>query len=221
MEHLLRPIAHWIIQVISSSGYNGIALMMAIESACIPLPSEVIMPFSGALTTVAVASMFRRTPLNLYLVTLAGAGGCVLGSLIAYWVGIYGGRPLAERYGRYVLVRKRDIDRADRWFARWGVAAVFFSRLLPVIRTFISLPAGIAKMNFWQFVLYTFIGSLPWCFVLAYIGNQLGSHWSEMKGYFHRADAAIVIVIILLFAFWLYHHLKPEKEESLSDPAKF
>src|SRR5438045_3878492 len=139
----MTSVSAWIVGVIKTMGYPGIVLLMAIESACIPLPSEVIMPFSGALCGMAVARAQSppMEPFNLHLVALSGALGCAVGSALAYWVGATGGRPFVERRMRF-LVRKRDLDRADRWFQRWGEWAVFVSRLLPVVRTFISLPAG-------------------------------------------------------------------------------
>lgn len=200
VSSLLQLIGSLIVSVISSTGYVGIALLMAIESACIPLPSEVIMPFSGYLV---FTGRFK-----LLWVAVAGALGCNLGSAVAYYVGAVGGRPLAEKYGRFVLVSRRDLDRADRWFARYGNATVFFARLLPVIRTFIALPAGVARMNFWQFNLYTFAGSLPWCLVLAYAGLRLGARWEILRDYFHRFDAVIGVAVLAAAIWFVYTHWK-------------
>lgn len=188
-------------------GYWGIVIMMAIESASIPLPSEIIMPYGGYLV--------YRYPeqFTLFLMGIAGAFGCVVGSVAAYWLGVYGGRPLVEKYGKYVLIRRKDLDLADRWFARYGDWAIFVSRLLPVVRTFISFPAGIAKMNFARFVIYTFLGSFPWCYLLAYVGKLLGTHWRDIRHYFHGADVVIVALIIIALAFWLWRHLKPESKK--------
>jgi len=180
---ILELLARFIVAVISQAGYLGIVLLMAIESACIPLPSEVIMPFSGYLVYAGRFSLIG--------VAVAGAMGCNLGSAIAYYIGVWGGRPLAERYGRYVLVTRHDLEMADRWFARYGDWAVFFARLLPVVRTFIALPAGIARMNFLRFNIYTFLGSLPWCGVLAYAGMKLGERWTTLRAYFHRFDVVV------------------------------
>jgi len=202
-ESIIEPVGRWIIDTISFLGYWGIVLTMGIESACIPLPSEIIMPFSGYLVYTG--------RFNLLWVSVAGAFGCVVGSVAAYWAGILGGRPFIEKYGKYVLLSHRDLDTAERWFKKYGDWAIFFSRLLPIIRTFISLPAGIAKMNFPRFVLYTFLGSLPWCFVLAYIGKVLGENWQTIKTYFRGADIIIVIVIVLGIALFIYRHLKPQK----------
>jgi len=200
VEKILAPIAAWIIAVISTLGYGGIVLTMAIESACIPLPSEIIMPFSGYLVS---AGRF-----NLWLVGIAGAIGCVVGSVAAYWVGIKGGRPFLEKYGKYVLISHHDLDNADRFFWKYGDWSIFISRLLPVIRTFISLPAGIAKMRFGRFVLLTFLGSLPWCLALAYMGKVMGENWEEIKIYFRKADIAIGILIVIAVVLFLYRHLK-------------
>ena len=214
MEKILGPIIAWIIHVIKTLGYPGIVALMAIESACIPLPSEVIMPFSGALCGIAVAQQHGlNTPFNLWMVAFCGALGCAVGSALAWWVGVVGGRPLVEKYGKYILLRKHDIDNADRWFTRWGSWAVFISRLLPVIRTFISLPAGISRMPFGPFIVLSFVGSYPWCLFLAWIGMKLGENWDSLKKYFHGADVIIGVVLLALFAVWLWHHLRPEKAE--------
>ena len=209
---IIELLSVFIVATISRLGYAGIVLLMAIESACIPLPSEIIMPFSGALVA--------RGEFNLWLVGLAGAFGCVLGSLVAYWVGMYGGRPLAEKYGRYLLISTHDLDLADRWFARFGEVIVFASRLLPAIRTFIAFPAGVARMNLKKFVIYTFAGSLPWCIGLAYVGQRLGEKWDKdptLKTLFHRFDFIIGIVLVLAAAWWVWRHIKhlrQDKEKS-------
>jgi membrane protein DedA with SNARE-associated domain len=197
-----------IVATISLLGYSGIVLLMAIESACVPLPSEIIMPFSGYLVSTG--------EMNLWLVGLAGAVGCVLGSLVAYWVGNKGGRPLIEKYGRYVLVSPHDLDLADRWFASYGEIIVFVSRLLPAIRTFIAFPAGVARMNLKRFVIYTFAGSLPWCLGLAYVGQKLGEKWNQddtLKTWFHRFDFVIGIIGVLLAAWWIWRHIKHLRKE--------
>ncbi len=200
---LLEILASFVISVISSTGYLGVVLLMAIESACIPLPSEVIMPFSGYLVF--------RGQFDLYWVGAAGAFGCLVGSIPAYYLGLYGGRPLIERYGKYVLIDHHDLDVAERWFARYGDWAIFFSRLLPVIRTFISFPAGVARMNMFRFIVYTVVGSFPWCLGLAYIGMKLGENWSNLEGYFHRFDIVIGVLIGLGAAYYIWRHLKARK----------
>jgi len=200
---ILEILGRFVIDTISASGYLGIVILMGIESACIPLPSEIIMPFSGYLVF--------RGDFELFRVGLAGAFGCVVGSVPAYYLGLYGGRPLVERYGKYVLISHRDLDTADRWFDRYGDWAIFFSRLLPVVRTFISFPAGVARMNFPRFVAYTFIGSFPWCLGLAYVGMKLGENWDTLGVYFHRFDIVIGIVIALGVLYYVWHHLKGRK----------
>ncbi len=192
MEKIISVLAAFIISVISSMGYAGIVLLMAIESACIPLPSEVIMPFSGYLVYTG--------RFNLLWVATMGALGCNLGSLVAYEIGAYGGRPLIERWGQYILLSRHELEIADRFFARWGSATVFFSRLLPVVRTFIALPAGVARMPRLRFHVYTFIGSWPWCLGLAWVGLKLGEQWDKdprLKMWFHRFDALIGGLIVL------------------------
>jgi membrane protein DedA with SNARE-associated domain len=208
IARIIEIISAFIVATISLLGYGGVVLLMAIESACIPLPSEIIMPFSGYLVS--------RGEMNLWLVGIAGAVGCVLGSMVAYWVGMYGGRPLIEKYGRYVLVSHHDLDLADRWFAKYGEVIVFVSRLLPAIRTFIAFPAGVARMNIPRFIIYTFAGSLPWCIGLAYVGQKLGEHWDKdprLKTLFHRFDFVIGILIVLAAVWWIWRHLKHSKRE--------
>ncbi len=198
IETIISELSRFVITCISKFGYTGILLTMAIESACIPLPSEIIMPFSGYLVTTGQFTMLG--------VTLAGAVGNVIGSIVAYYVGIWGGRPFVERYGPYFLVSHHDLDIADRWFQKYGEAAVFFSRMLPVVRTFISLPAGIARMNFPRFVLFTFLGALPWCYLLAYIGLKMGERWEELREYFHRFDIVIGLVLAATVVLFVWSH---------------
>ena len=208
VTRVIEILSAFIVATISTLGYAGIVLLMAIESACIPLPSEVIMPFSGYLVYTG--------QFNLWGVAVAGAVGCVLGSLVAYWAGMYGGRPFIEKYGRYVLISRHDLDLADRWFARYGEVIVFASRLLPVVRTFIAFPAGVARMNLTRFTVYTFLGSLPWCLGLAYVGQLLGEQWDKneaLKSWFHRFDFVIGILFVLAAAWWVWRHLKHSRPQ--------
>jgi membrane protein DedA with SNARE-associated domain len=208
IARIIEILSGFIVATISLLGYSGIVLLMAIESACIPLPSEIIMPFSGYLVSTG--------QMNLWAVGVAGAVGCVLGSLVAYWVGMYGGRPLIEKYGRYVLVSRHDLDMADRWFSTHGEIIVFVSRLLPAIRTFIAFPAGVARMNLKRFVIYTFAGSLPWCLALAYVGQKLGEQWNKddtLKTWFHRFDFLIGIAAVLLAGWWIWRHIGHLRKE--------
>src|SRR5256885_2327696 len=203
IARIIEILSAFIVATISTLGYAGIVLLMAIESACIPLPSEIIMPFSGYLVYTG--------RFNIWLVSAAGALGCVVGSLVAYWIGMYGGRPLIEKYGKYILISHHDLDLADRWFDRFGEIIEFVSRLLPAIRTFIAFPAGVARMNLKKFVIYTFAGSLPWCLGLAYAGQKLGEQWDKdprLKTLFHRFDFVIGILIVAALAWWVWRHVR-------------
>jgi len=203
LDSLIAPIAAWIVGVISAAGYLGIAGLMALESACVPLPSEVIMPFAGYLASTGRFS--------LVLAATAGALGCNAGSTLAYAVGARGGRPLVERWGRYILLSTADLDRAERFFRRFGGPAVLIGRLLPVVRTFIALPAGIARMPQVQFQIYTFVGSWPWCYALAYVGYLLGERWDSdprLRAAMHRFDLAIVGLLALGLGWIVWRHMR-------------
>jgi membrane protein DedA with SNARE-associated domain len=205
---ILEALGAWIIQQISAFGYVGVVFLMAIESACIPLPSEIIMPFAGTLTVAgAIGGVPHPARFDLVLVGLAGALGCLIGSIAAYWVGKVGGRPFVAKYGRYVLITAHDMDVADRFFTRHGQAAIFISRLLPVVRTFISLPAGISRMPFGKFCLYSFLGSVPWCLALAWVGRILGENWRSLEAYFHKGDLVIGILLVAGVAWFVWRHV--------------
>lgn len=206
IEALIAELGRFVVAMISKFGYTGILITMAIESACIPLPSEIIMPFSGYLVSTGQFSMVG--------VTMAGAIGNVLGSLVAYYVGVWGGRPFVERYGPYFLVSRRDLERADRWFLKYGEAAVLLSRMLPVVRTFISLPAGIVRMNVPKFIVFSFIGAVPWCYLLAYIGLKLGERWNGLREYFHHLDVVIGVVLVMGLGYFLWSHWPREKPQA-------
>jgi membrane protein DedA with SNARE-associated domain len=200
-------LAGWITALISAGGYGGVALLMALESACIPIPSELIMPFAGYL-----ASTGR---FNLWLVALAGALGCNLGSAAAYWAGARGGRPFVARYGRYMLVSVKDLDSAERFFDRFGAIAVLIGRVLPLIRTFIALPAGIARMRLLPFHAYTFIGSFIWCFALAAIGQQLGRAWNSspvLHLWMRRLDLLVLAAVAIAMVWFIASHLRRASE---------
>lgn len=202
-EKIIAALASFIIAVISAGGYVGVALLMGIESACIPLPSEIIMPFAGYLV--------HTGQLKLFWVATAGAIGCNLGSIPAYWLGAWGGRPAVERFGRYILLSRHDLDRTEHFFQRFGGITVLVARLLPVVRTFIALPAGIAKMPQFRFHLYTFIGSWPWCYVLAYVGMKLGDRWESdprFKEIFHRFHLGAELVLVAGIVWFVWTHWK-------------
>jgi membrane protein DedA with SNARE-associated domain len=195
--------------LLNSIGWGGVVAAMAIESACIPLPSEVTMPLAGWM-------LIQAKGLALYNVLYAGiwgAVGCTIGSVATYWLGALGGRPLVEKYGRYVLISKHDIARADHWFSKYGEATAFFSRLLPIVRTFISLPAGVARMNFAKFTVLTFAGSFLWCVVLGGAGYFAGQHWREVRDVMRPFDIPIAIVILVLIAWYVRRHIQRGKVE--------
>ncbi|HUY37517.1 MAG TPA: DedA family protein [Candidatus Binataceae bacterium] len=200
IDKLLGAVSAVIIAAISSLGYGGVVLMMALESACVPLPSEVIMPFSGYLA--------HTGRFGLQAVAIAGALGCLLGSYAAYYVGASGGRWFLLKYGRYVLIAPHEIEMADRFFARWGAPAVFISRLLPVIRTFIAFPAGVARMRLVPFTIYTLAGSYLWCLMLAYVGMKLGQHWGDLAPWFHRFDGVVALLIVAGAAAIIYNRIR-------------
>ncbi|HHT17950.1 MAG: DedA family protein [Euryarchaeota archaeon] len=198
MFSLVEYISNIIIYIVENLGYLGVFLAMTVESACIPLPSEVIMPFAG----FAV----YEGKMSLLGITVVGALGNLFGSLIAYFVGLKGGRPFLEKYGKYILLTHSQLERAEDWFEKYGHEAVFVSRVLPGIRTFISLPAGIARMDLKKFITYTFLGSLPWCFVLGYLGVQLGPKWDVIRGYFHILDVIVILAVIGVLTYFVYQH---------------
>jgi membrane protein DedA with SNARE-associated domain len=199
LDHVISVLVTWIVAVVSAAGYLGVVVLMAIESACIPLPSEAIMPFAGYLVSIGQFSLLGAAT--------AGALGCNVGSTIAYYVAARGGRKVFERWGAYILIGPAELDRADRFFARYGSVTVFVGRLLPVIRTFIAFPAGLARMPMMKFQIYTFLGSWPWCFGLAYVGLELGNRWNSdptFRNLFHRFDVVVVAVLLVGFAWFAW-----------------
>jgi membrane protein DedA with SNARE-associated domain len=203
LESILAPLSAFILSVISRWGYAGVVFCMAIESACIPLPSEIIMPFSGYLVSTG-----RFT---LWAVALAGAVGNVLGSWVGYWMGVKGGRPLAERLSRWRLVRIEEYDRANGWLQRHGSQVAFWTRLLPIVRTFVSFPAGAARVPIGRFTLYTFLGSYLWSFALAWIGVKFGEHWESIRGVWRGFDIVVLAALLVLFLLWLRSHFRSAK----------
>ncbi len=203
----VESLVNFVMSAISSFGYLGVFLAMTVESACIPLPSEVIMPFAGFLSF--------KGEFNLIAVGIVGAFGNLAGSLIAYYIGKWGGLPLVEKYGKYILISHHDIQKAHKWFDKHGKSTVFFTRLIPVVRTFISFPAGVSEMNVATFSIYTFLGALPWSLFLAYVGYKLGEHWNTLGTYFHKADLVVGIVIIIGLIWYIQRHIKYLKKENL------
>ena len=192
----------------TSIGYAGLVLAMTIESACIPLPSELVLPLAGWAVARQLPEPLTGGPWEFWLAVVAGVVGNTTGSLIAYAVGAAGGRPLLERYGRYILISHHDIELAERWFARYGDATVFFTRLLPVVRTFISLPAGIARMPLWRFVLFSVAGAIPWVMLLVWGGLVLGDRWQDIKGALRGLDYLVAAAVILLVGLFVWRHVR-------------
>ncbi len=212
LTHLTDILTMLIKNLYISTGLAGILLAMAIESCCIPLPSEIVMPLAGVMIASGTILQGANPLIGLLLVALAGATGCLVGSVVAYGIGSAGGRPLMLKYGRYVLISQHDAERADRFFQRWGSATTFFSRLLPVVRTYISLPAGIAKMPFLKFCVYTLLGSFPWCLLLAYVGYVLGNHLSTLGPIFHSLDVVILIAVVVLVILYIWRHIRNDRK---------
>lgn len=206
IHQILQLLAGWVISVEQTMGVWGLVFLMGIESACIPLPSEIIMPFAGYLV--------YKGEFNLWTATFAGSLGCVVGGWVAYAAGYYGGRPFVEKYGKYILFNPHDLVIAEKLFAKHGEIIAFVSRLLPVIRTFIALPCGIVRMSFWKFTIYSFLGSLPFCFFLTWVGMKLGENWNTLHEYFRDADIIIGILILIGAAFWIRHHVAPQFKRS-------
>jgi membrane protein DedA with SNARE-associated domain len=205
---IFASLADWIVSFMSATGYFGIAALMAIESACIPLPSEIIMPFAGYLASTG--------DVNLWLAATAGALGCNLGSWPAYEFGRWGGRAAIARYGKWLLLLPSDVDRAQSFFNRLGGVAVFVARLLPAVRSFIALPAGMAHMPRLRFHVYTFLGSWPWCFALAYIGMLLGRRWRDdprLSTFFHRSEVVIAVLLVIVIGWFLWRRVPRSREQ--------
>ena len=210
LETIIEVLKTFTVSTIGQMGYLGIMFLMAIESACIPLPSEIIMPFAGYLVYLG--------QMNIWIAALFGAIGCNIGSELAYIVGVYGGRPLVYRYAKYLLISKKEIELAERWFNKHGELTVFVSRLLPVIRTFIAFPAGLAKMNRVKFHIYTLIGSYPWCLALTYLGVKAGAALDDknslLRNIIHKADVVVIAVIVVLLVWFVRSRIRAFKEHA-------
>ncbi len=202
IHELIDPLLAMVKNGVASWGYAGVVIMMAIESCNIPLPSEAIMPTAGILV--------HQGKMNIHLAALAGALGCLIGSIPSYFLGLYGGRPFLEKFGRLFLLKAKDLEMADGWVNRYGDITFFVSRMLPVVRTFISFPAGVLKAHFAIFCAFTFIGSLIWCYFLTYVGIKFGENMEMFTAVWHKFDLAIVVGVVCLGGFYLYHHLKAE-----------
>jgi len=200
-------VVQWATGLIGAWGLPGVFLLMLLESACIPVPSEAIMPFAG----FAV----NEGDMVFWGAVVAGVAGNLVGSWVAYWIGLYGGRPFIDRWGKYVLLRHHHLDMAERWFERWGAPTVFFSRMIPIVRTFISLPAGMGRMPFWKFTVYTALGCIPWVILLTWVGVRLGDNWEAIRGWLHYADYVVAAAIVIVVA-WLVVRRRRRRPEGAS-----
>lgn len=202
ISQLLSSLTNLIIHIISSLGYAGVGFLMALQTVAVPIPSEVILPFAGYL-----ASLGR---FNIFIIAVVGALGSCIGSTLAYYIGNKGGRALVERYGKFILLSKNDLDLTEKFFGRFGGAAIFFGQLLPVVRSFIALAAGMAKTQMTKFLTYTFLGSFFWSLGLAYVGEKLGENWGSLHSRFQYLDAIVGVVIVLVIAAWIRRHIKAQ-----------
>ena len=210
MEALEHQLVEFLTNLLQTINWFGVVVIMALESANIPIPSEVTMPLSGWMLVQARGLSAWHA---LLLGGLWGGVGCTIGAIASYWLGAWGGRPLVERYGKYILIHEEDLEKADRWFARWGDWASFISRLLPIVRTFISFPAGVARMHFVRFTIYSLVGSFIWCGLLALGGYYFGEHWEELRALMRPFDIPIAVVIVGAFAYYVYHHIRKGKKK--------
>ncbi|MBI4015441.1 MAG: DedA family protein [Candidatus Aenigmarchaeota archaeon] len=205
---VLEFIVNWALESIAASGYMGVFLLMVLESALMPVPSEVVMPFAGFAA--------YQGKLDFWTVVLAGGLGNLIGSWIAYWAGLHGGRRFLGKYGHYFLIKMDHLDLAENWFTKYGKSTAFFSRLMPVVRTFISLPAGIGKMNFTQFSFYTVTGSMIWSALLTYIGFYLGPSWESILSIFHELDIVVAVGAAAVISYIIYRHYRKRQHKQLS-----
>ena len=209
MEALEQQLVVFLQQLFHTIGWGGVVAIMAIESANIPIPSEVTMPLAGWFLVEAQG----KTLVNAILAGgFFGGLGCTIGSIASYAIGAYGGRPFLDRYGKYFLITRHDLEKADRWFDRWGDWAIFFSRLLPIVRTFISFPAGVVRTRFSTFLTFSFVGSFIWCGALAAGGFLFGARWEELRAIMRPFDIPIAIVIVVAGAYYVYHHIQHFRE---------
>jgi membrane protein DedA with SNARE-associated domain len=212
LVHLTDILTTFITNMYATLGLAGIVLAMAIESCCIPLPSEIVMPLAGVMFVEGKILAGVNFWSGLVVLALAGAVGCLIGSMAAYGIGYSGGRPLMLKYGRYVLISQHDADMDDRFFQKWGGVTAFFSRLMPIVRTYISLPAGIAKMPFVKFCIYTFLGSFPLCLLLAYVGTVVGNNLSVLTPIFRSFEVIILVALVILVALYIWRHIRNDRK---------
>ena len=210
MHSMVEFFAFFVTNTIQSAGYAGIAFLMALESLNIPIPSEIIMPFSGFL-------VFNEK-FNFFWVVIWGTLGNFVGSLLSYYLGFFGGRPLLKKYGKFLLIGERDIEYAEKLFQKYGMAAILFGRVLPVVRTFISFPAGLSRMNIFKFSLYTLVGSFIWSNILTYGGVVAGENWNILGKYFQKFDWVIVLAIAIGIIWWVKRHINKNSNIEIRNP---
>jgi len=213
---LLASISQFVADQVASYGYAGIFVLTLLGSACIPIPSEVVLLFGGALASTGFAETALHQPeagLGLIAVMVVAMAGSMVGSWLAYWAGRAGGRPLIDRWGRYLLLRPHEVDRAHAWFERHGEAAVFFSRMIPLARAFISLPAGVAQMDFGRFSLYTFLGNLPWTVGLTLTGYALGENWRTLERFLQPLGIVLGVLLLGGLGWWIAKRLRDRRTE--------
>ena len=214
MQGIEQQVVAFLTNLLQSIGWPGVVVIMALESANIPIPSEVTMPLAG---WMLVQARGLTTIDSIWMGGLFGAIGCTLGSVISYALGYWGGRPLVQRYGKWIMIEEEDLEKGDRWFKRWGDWAVFFSRLLPIVRTFISFPAGVVRMNFPRFVAFSFVGSFVWCALLAWGGFVFGSNWEAVRAAMRPFDVPMAIIIIIGVAMYVRRHVEKGRKRQLAD----
>ncbi|NIM92293.1 MAG: DedA family protein [Anaerolineales bacterium] len=212
-----HAIIEFLTELFHFMGWGGVVGIMALESANIPIPSEVTMPLSGWLLVEDKGGSALDA---ILLGGFWGALGCTIGSILSYGLGLWGGRPFLYRYGKYLMISPHDLEMADRWFDRWGEWTSFLSRLLPIVRTFISFPAGVTRVRFAPFVVLTFVGSFIWCAALAYGGYVFGANWEELRAIMRPFDIPIAIVIVGGFIFYLIHHIRRGSKRSEEEAAQ-
>ncbi|MBA2717630.1 MAG: DedA family protein [Chloroflexi bacterium] len=215
-DFLNGPVRELVTQIYDSVGYIGVILWVAIESVIVPIPSELVLPFAGFLVGAGTSiEPLTGQPWSLLLVTIAGTIGSVVGALIAYAIGYFGGRPLLERWGRFLRITPADLDRTDEFFARHGTKAAFFGRLIPVVRSLVSFAAGIARMPLLPFIAFTTLGSLPFVFVLVFAGTQLGANWEQIGDVLKRFEYVILgVIAIAVLAFIWVRIISPRRRAS-------
>ena len=212
-DFLNGPVRDLVTQIYDAVGYLGVAIWVAIESVIIPIPSELVLPFAGFLVGTGDAiEPLTGQPWSYWLVVIAGTLGATVGALIAYAIGLYGGRPIVDRWGRYLGITHADLDRAETFFARYGEAASFFGRLVPVVRSLVSFAAGLSRMPLPKFILFTFLGSLPFTAVLVFAGLQLGANWESVGPILKRFEYAILAVLAVIVIAWVWFRIiKPRR----------